>query len=221
MGFEFFQSWKCVLWAPFHGVIGCLSAWIILSWFLRVTWRFFFRLNHFRVKSSWSAIIFRNGAAILGVGIFTLKPRAYFTSRFEVKKGDGSSSGGFKFTPNTEPNDVWFGKPGRASEGTGMHEDDTSSCRKSSQINDSEIYWIWYCPKRNIFIYGFGIFLSRLPFYFHQISCNPQLARSGEKSSHNINSIIRHRGEKIHGKLTFSKKLHMAKRIKVITHVGT
>lgn len=181
------------------------------------------RLNHFRVKSSWSAIIFRNGAVKKRLWGFFLHLNLKHILQADSKKGDGSSSGGFKFTPNTEPNDVWFQKPGRAGEGTGMHEHDTSSCRKSSQINDSEIYWIWYCPKRNIFIYGFEIFLSRLPFYFHQISSNPrnQLAPSGKEGSHNINSIIRHREEKIHGKLTFSKKLHMAKRIKVITHVGT
>lgn len=62
---------------------------------------------------------------------------------------------GFKGSHQTQ-NDVWFRELNERARAR-MYEHDTSSCRKSLQINDSKIYWVWYCPKRNIFIYGFKI----------------------------------------------------------------
>lgn len=119
------------------------------------------------------------------------------------KKLDGTGEG-FKFTPNTERCVIPKAKR--------MYEHDTSSCRKSSQINDSKIYWIWYCPKRNIFIYGFGFSLPS------------KLGWLGKH--HNIYSIILNRRKeeekKIHGKFfenIFQEVTH-GKKDKVIFHFG-
>ena len=62
--------------------------------------------------------------------------------------------------------------------------------RKSSQINDNEIYWMRYCPKANIFIYGVGKFFLFYIFFWLFRSFFPRFFFFGFIYNHIIVSTV-------------------------------